>query len=304
MAGMREFQYIAGKFEILKLKSGRAAWWVTAVICLVCATVCFGQPAAPSGLTAKAISPQQINLTWKNNSSKELGFQVEQSLDQITFSVITDSSSNVIAYAATNLNPGIKYYFRVCAFNGAGNSAYSNTNSGTTFTPLTQWLLNSFTSTQLTNPAVSGLGANPAGDGLMNLFKYALNPQPLIPDNTNIAWAGTDTILTSNFLTLNFMANATVIDVLFGANVSSNLTTWTSGTNLVTGPISISTNAGMVTEKFRLTMPMTSAPNQFMQLTASYNGVPNSWVTGATMIVTLQETAAGIISNKLYVVGI
>ena len=136
---------IAGSVGIGPIISGRDVRWTTAIIWLVCGMVCFGQPAAPSGLVATAITSQEVVLAWNDNSSNELGFQVEQSLDGISFSVIADTSPNVIAYAAMNLNPGIKYYFRVCAFNGSGNSAYSNTNSDTTLTPWAQWQLANFT---------------------------------------------------------------------------------------------------------------------------------------------------------------
>jgi N-acetylneuraminic acid mutarotase len=294
---------ITGPVVAGSIFSGRAVRRVTALIWLVCGMVCSGQPAAPSGLVATAASPQQIILAWNDNSSNELGFQIQQSPDGLAFSNITTTSSNVIAFTATNLNPGIQYYFRVCAFNGAGNSAYSNTNAATTLTPWVQWQIANFTSVLLTNAAVSGMGADPDSDGLVNLLEYAFNRQPLFPDKTNLSWGGTDTILTSNYPTLNYRRNAAAIDVLFGVNVSSNLATWFSGSNLVTGPIPVSTNAGFVTEKFRANAPVASAPNQFMQLTASYNGVPNTWITGPPLPLAMTEMSCGWLGNNLYATG-
>jgi N-acetylneuraminic acid mutarotase len=293
MVFMRNDQLITSQF----------AWWASVLIWLGCSVVCFGQPTAPSLLVANAVFPQGINLTWTDNSSNELGFQVDQSPDGITFSNITTTSPNVIVFTATNLNPGIQYYFRVRATNSSGNSAYSNTNQATTFTPLAQWQLANFTAAQLTNASVSGLGADPDADGLANLLEYALNRQPLWSDNTNLSWGGTDTILTSNYSTLNYRRNAAAIDVLFSVNVSSNLATWFPGSNLVTGPIPVSTNAGFVTEKFRATTPLSSAPNQFMQLTASYNGVPNSWITGPPLPLAMTEMSCAWLGNNFYVTG-
>jgi N-acetylneuraminic acid mutarotase len=300
---MEVFHFIPDKVK--EILNGKSCWliWLATLIWLVGGAECFSQPAAPSGLVATAITSQEIVVAWTDNSTNELGFQLEQSSDGISFTVIADTAANIYNYAALNLNPGVEYYFRVCAFNAAGNSAYSNTNSDTTLTPWVQWQLANFTPAQLTNDAVSGVGANPAGDGLVNLFKYAFSLQPLLPDNTNLAWAGVDTILTSNFPTLNYRRSAAAIDVQFGAYVSGNLATLASGTNLATGPIPVSTNAGFVTEKFRANTPMASVPNQFMQLTVSYHGVPNTWITGPPMPLSMTEMSCGWLGDNLYVTG-
>jgi N-acetylneuraminic acid mutarotase len=299
---MQHFSWISDKVEIFSNKCSQMAGWAVAVW-LACGAVCCGQPAAPSGLVATAMSSQEIILSWTDNSTNEQGFQIEQSLDQITFSVIADTAANIGNYAVLNLYPGVNYYFRVCAFNAAGNSAYSNTNSDTTPTPLAQWLNANFTAAQLTNPSVSGLGADPDADGMVNLLEYAFSRQPLVPDNTNYLWAGTDTISMNRYLTLNYQRNATAIDVQFSVNVSSNLTTLAAGTNLATGPIPVSTNAGFVTEKFRSNVPVGSTPQQFMQLTASYHGVPNTWITGPPMPLAMTEMSCGWLGDNLYVTG-
>ena len=35
-------------------------------------------PAAPSGLTATAVSTSQINLSWTNNATNQTGFKIDQ----------------------------------------------------------------------------------------------------------------------------------------------------------------------------------------------------------------------------------
>lgn len=48
------------------------------------------------------------------------------------------------------------------------------------------WARDSFTSTELANPAISGPDATPAGDGLSNLLKYALGLPPKTPSATGL----------------------------------------------------------------------------------------------------------------------
>jgi len=89
-------------------------------------------PAAPSNLTATAVSSSQINLAWSDNSGNETGFKIERSLSATSgFVQIAVVGANVAAYSNTSLAASTTYYYRVRAYN-AGNSAYSNTASATT----------------------------------------------------------------------------------------------------------------------------------------------------------------------------
>jgi N-acetylneuraminic acid mutarotase len=284
-------------------KAGWRFTWPVLAVCLAHLSEVAAQPLAPGGLTATAVSSTQIDLAWLDNSSNEQGFRIERSLDGIAFAEDDVTTSNVTARASTNLSPGIKYYFRVRAFNGSGNSPYSNTNNATTRTPLAQWRLTKFTPAQLTNSAVSGLAADPDADGLKNIVEHGLNREPFSPDAGGLSAAGIEQIVPDDFLTCTYVRNAAAIDLEFSARVSSDLVTWLSGSNVLTGPIPVSTNAGMVTEKFRANTALESAPQQFIQLAVAYTGVRNSWEIGTPSPLALDEVAGGVIGEKLYVVG-
>src|SRR5207244_1395396 len=87
-----------------------------------------GPLAAPSNLTATAISTSQINLAWTDNSSTEDGFKIEQSTDNVSFTQIATVGANVTTYSNSGLNASTTYYYRVRATSTlSGDSDYSNT---------------------------------------------------------------------------------------------------------------------------------------------------------------------------------
>ena len=89
-------------------------------------------PADPSNLSATAVSSSQINLSWTDNATDEGSYQVEQSSDGFSFSVIAMLSANSTSYSDTGLAASTTYFYQVNASNAAGNSGYTNTASATT----------------------------------------------------------------------------------------------------------------------------------------------------------------------------
>jgi hypothetical protein len=91
-------------------------------------------PTAPSGLAATAVSQHQINLAWADNSTNESGFKIELSpFSPGSWTQIGTVGPNVTTYPDTGLPSSTTYYYRVRAWNGAGDSAYSNEAHATTF---------------------------------------------------------------------------------------------------------------------------------------------------------------------------
>ncbi|HXJ06002.1 MAG TPA: fibronectin type III domain-containing protein [Candidatus Acidoferrum sp.] len=125
-----------------------------------------GLPAAPSGLTATASSPSQIDMSWTNNAINQTGFKVERSPDGSTFTQIGTSSASSTTYSDPNRTPLTTYFYRVRATNAAGDSGYSNVASATTLADTTP----PSTPTNLTATAASSTQINlswtPATDNI------------------------------------------------------------------------------------------------------------------------------------------
>ena len=91
-------------------------------------------PAAPSGLSAAAVSSSRIDLSWTDNSSNEVGFKIERSLTGggTGFSQIASVGVNITTFPSTGLSASTQYFYRVRAYNLVGDSAYSNEANATT----------------------------------------------------------------------------------------------------------------------------------------------------------------------------
>ncbi len=92
-----------------------------------------GPLAAPSNLTATAISETQISLTWQDNSNNEESFVVEEREEGAGFEVIGIVEADDEDVLVAGLRPGMTYTYRIKARNTASDSAYSNEATATTF---------------------------------------------------------------------------------------------------------------------------------------------------------------------------
>src|SRR5438876_1179641 len=93
--------------------------------------------AAPTALTATAVSSSQISLSWTDNSAAETGFKIEQSpVDDLRFTQVATVGANVGAFTDSGLAEGTKYYYRVRAYNTLVNSGYTSEKNATTLSNL------------------------------------------------------------------------------------------------------------------------------------------------------------------------
>jgi len=92
-------------------------------------------PTAPSNATAVAVPSidAQIDLTWKDNSSVEAGYEIHRSQSGATgtFQLLATTASNTAAYSDRSVVPLAQYCYQIRALgvigNAASSSAFSNT---------------------------------------------------------------------------------------------------------------------------------------------------------------------------------
>jgi len=93
-------------------------------------------PTAPSGLAAISLSSSLIRLTWSDNSNNETCFKIERKTGATgTYTQIATAGPNVTSYSNSGLSASTTYYYRVRAYNSAGDSSYSNIVSAKTQAP-------------------------------------------------------------------------------------------------------------------------------------------------------------------------
>ena len=94
---------------------------------------CITLPDAPDNLTLSVVSQTQIDLSWQDNSNNETGFKIERSAnDQTNYTQIATVGAGVTTYQDNGLNAYTVYFYRIRAYNGDGNSDFSDPNTETT----------------------------------------------------------------------------------------------------------------------------------------------------------------------------
>ena len=88
---------------------------------------------APSGLEAEILSDNEIELTWNDNSSDELGFKIERREDEAdAFVQVAKVEDNTESYTDDELEGGTTYHYRVRSYNEAADSDASSSVEATT----------------------------------------------------------------------------------------------------------------------------------------------------------------------------
>ncbi|HEX7681483.1 MAG TPA: hypothetical protein VF713_25380 [Thermoanaerobaculia bacterium] len=146
-------------------------------------------PAAPSGLSAVALSSTSAKISWVDNSNNETAFVVIR-WNGSAWAPIATLGANVTSYTDTTLQPNTTYYHAACAQNSAGTVC-------------------SATDSVVTTPG-TGLPAPPSG----------LSAVALSSTSARISWTDNSNNETG-FIVIKWNGSAWVPIATLGANVTS-----------------------------------------------------------------------------------
>jgi C1A family cysteine protease len=106
-------------------------WESTCNACIKAITL-IDPPDPPSALDATTLAWNRIDLSWQDNSDSETGFKIERKLAGGTYTQLDTVGANVTSYADFSVDDDTTYCYRVRAYNGGGDSAYTNEDCATT----------------------------------------------------------------------------------------------------------------------------------------------------------------------------
>jgi hypothetical protein len=216
-------------------------------------------PATPSSVTAVSGS-DRISLSWVSPDATTCSVK-RSSVPGGPYTTLASGLGGT-SYTDTGITGGSVYYYVVTALNGVGESDPSPEVASSPLTALQAWRLAMFGTGSNTGQASDA--ANPSGDGIPNLMKYALGLDPAVAN----ASARPLALLTNGCLRMDFTRIADP-DLTFSIEASGDLTRWTNvwtstGASNLPGPFSyIDSNA-----------PVSGTTRRFLRLRVTAPGTP------------------------------
>jgi hypothetical protein len=212
-------------------------------------------PAAPSGLAAVTASATAIDLSW-NASAGATGYTVKRSAT--SGGPYTEIASGIddTSFRDEGLSSGSTYYYVVNATAGSGVSPDSAEVPARTWSPTESWRQAQFGTTA--NEADAADGADPDGDGVINLLERAFGGDPNRPDASVLPSVEPEAPL----LSITYRRAVAASDLTFTVMESTNLT---GGWTPATGSSEIIDDDGTI-QRIRFTRAAGTADRLFLRV--------------------------------------
>ena len=209
-------------------------------------------PPAPVGISAMPESAR-VRLSWEAGDLDSTVSVKRTTQSGGPYTTVASGISGT-SFMDEAVTAGSSYYYVLTFSNGAGESLPSQEVSAVPLTPLQSWRFSLFGTAS--NAGIASDTANPSGDGIPNLMKYALGLSPL---STNAA-AKPLAVLTNGCLQISF-TRTNDPTLLYSVEGTSDFSSWTpvwssTGFSNINGPITVrDTNS-----------PVSSTTRRFLRL--------------------------------------
>jgi fibronectin type 3 domain-containing protein len=207
-------------------------------------------PAAPTGVTAKAVSSSEIDLAWSAVAGA-LSYQVQRSTDSVNWSTIATPSAN--SYANTGLSAASTYSYQILAVGAIGTGTPSASVSATTLNVASN-LPAGWTDADIGTPAPAGSAAvagttwtvNGSGAGIGNTADQINFASAAVTGNFAAvarvtSLTNTDSGAAAGVMFRDSAAAGSMFVGVFATEGSGVSLQWRSATDAVSGSFSIGT---------------------------------------------------------------
>lgn len=167
---------------------------------------------------------------------------------------LTGTDTLPVVLAVTGLPTSGSYYFRSIATNGGGTTTGGTLSVSQAISTYDAWKFAKFGS-DAGNPLISGSSANPSGDGISNLLKYAFGLDPLTQGTSPVM------SLSGGALSLTYTKVLAAGDLLYTVEWSADLAAWSSA-----GIVEQNIGGDATAVQIRATAPGAPASAKFLRV--------------------------------------
>ncbi len=222
-------------------------------------------PATASGAMVTFLSSYEIDLKWSDNASNEAGYKILRRINNVNFAEVASLPPNSTTYQDKNVQPGITYEYHIQAYNVAGYSDFAGL-SVTTPTQYQSYMGTYFTAQQMADPTITGDMADPDHDGISNLLEYAFGMDPTHADVSNLPVMS----LQNGYMTISFVQRVAPTDLTYTVEVSSDMSTWNSGSSYTTQVSTTAIDAATQRVVVRDNTLVSAATRRFIRVRVSH----------------------------------
>jgi hypothetical protein len=239
--------------------AGASAYTGTAAILTYCSA-----PASPAAIGGNG----NVSMAWSPSGGASSYNLYRALASGGEGSTPYQSGIGSASYTDNSATNGTAYYYTVRAVNPTGAGPQSSEFSATPSASETfeQWQLAEFGSVPAAESAAAADTANPAGDGISNLMKYALDLNPYVQGSSGLPAGSVMAIGGSNYLTLTFLRpHPAPGDITYNVETTNSLPggSWTP--SVVVAGYPVNNGNGTETMRERSASPA-SSPSQFIRL--------------------------------------